>query len=260
MALRFGDFEDVVLERAPLTNVLCQVRFEPVLSLLSEAGVAGFQEALRSDYPRFDTEQTTEVQFGNEGTLGVKQAAPIWRLTSDDDTWRVSLAVDFIALERAAPYTHITDFTDHLRRVIEVLDRTVHPAASTRIGLRKINVLSHPDVAHPSDWVGLLRPDVLGLPSADLPVEPDVAYAIDRLKDGTAELDIRRGVLTEDPGEYVIDLDYWTEMPYDLSLTGGLFDLLRDFSDSMTNFFRWCLETPMYEFLGPTPRPTGQPR
>ena len=67
-------------------------------------------------------------------------------MIDEEGNWRVSLAIDFVALETPR-YTDFGEFLDRLMFVLDVLDRTVNVGDSTRIGLRKINLLTHPSVS-----------------------------------------------------------------------------------------------------------------
>jgi uncharacterized protein (TIGR04255 family) len=147
LPLTFPDHPDVVFERAPLLVVLCQVKYPPILSLLTAAGVAGFQEAIRDLYPVLQPEAGAQIELG-PGGLAVSEKSPVWRMSSQDESWRVSVATDMAALE-AFSYTSIDDFADRLAYVLEALRRTVRPEPSTRLGLRKVNDIEHPDVADP---------------------------------------------------------------------------------------------------------------
>lgn len=290
MALNFRDHDDVVFLRAPLVSVLCQVRFEPVLSLLSDAGVAGFQEGLRDHYPHFTGEQIAKVEVADRGSrVGFQQSAPMWRMNDLDARWRITLAVDFVAIETPR-YQHFGEFLDRFLFVLDVLNRTVHPADSTRIGLRKINLFDRPDVEHPSEWRRLLRPDLLSLASADLPGELALSLSDLRLKDGVNDLVIKHGFLPTEfahavqsmaswtPGmnepttsdaiaagfdatrtvadshHYLVDLDYSTPVPYPVAGSDDVREVLQESSDTITSFFHAILEPDMYTWLQPTSR------
>lgn len=254
MALSFPEHEDVVFGRAPLTLVLCQIRFSPILSLLDEAGVSGFQTALRNRYPELDSQRAANVAVSpNSAQMSV--SAPTWRLHSDEDSYEVSLAVDFVAIE-TPKYLHFGEFSDRLVETLDAIDRTVHPGRSKRVGLRKVNTLSHPDVSSPSDWNDLLKPQLLGLAAvSEMPGHIDRDYSELHLSDdANGVLSIRHGVEPDDPSRYRLDLDYWTEAALEVSSGDQMQNLLRGYSDSMTGFFHWCLTSDLYQALEPQPR------
>lgn len=265
MTLQFGA-HDTQFENAPLTTVLCQITFSPIYALLSPSGVAGFQDAIRGRYPTADVERSVAVQPGEEG-IRVDQTVPTWRF-SDDEGWTVALSINFVALTTDS-YLNFEEFIDRLNFVLDAVDRTLQPSDSSRIGLRKINAISHPDVQQPTDWAALIRPELAGLLAA-----PEMAGT---LAGGSAEaqlvdgdegiLMIRHGVwndledhdLAKDLQKvdlrFRLDLDYFTHRPFAIKGSDDLSALLGDYSNSITSFFTWCLGPALYEYLGPVPRP-----
>jgi len=254
MALSFPEHPDVVFDRAPLTQVLCQIRFSPILALFADTGVAGFQEALRKYYPEFDVDHQAEISM-SPVHAEIQTKAPVWRLRDAEARWQVSLAVDFVALEVSA-YGHFAEFNDRLLTVISVIERTLNPGRSTRIGLRKVNRLGHPNVKIPEDWRGLLRSELLGLVGVQgMPGTYGQEYSEQNLHDSEeGVLTIRHGI---DPGNsecYILDLDYWTTKSMPIRSDNSFSFLLKSYSDAMTGFFHLCLDRPLYDHLGPVPR------
>jgi len=254
LGLQFGEHADVVFERAPLVVVLCQVKFSPVLSLMTAPGIAGFQTALRSDYPKFlEPQQNTSFALG-PNSIGVKASAPLWRLADEDERWTVGLSADFVSLETPA-YTQIDDFLSRMDRILTVLHRTVRTADATRVGLRKINKIQI-EGANTSEFVGVIRPELLGplaVESFPAPISGESAHLQFQEDDNT--LVVRTGLEFQDGVMgFVIDMDYFTERP--LPVDGGepLIGLLRHFSEGMTSFFHWAVEDEYKPNLGPTPR------
>lgn len=253
MGLDFGAHEHVVFERAPLQVVLCQIKFAPIYSLLSDAGVAGFQEAIRARYP--NSNKSVDAQFQVAGQqMSVTQSAPTFQFQSEDGSWTVSLSTDFVSLETPA-YRHFGDFVSRLDQILVALARTVHPPTAVRIGLRKVNRLTHPGVTESSHWDDLLKPELLGLVAAkDLPAPVFFSYSEVHFPDEDNVLVVRHGKDQTDHTAYLIDADYYTERPYSLEDTGPALDLLQHFSDGATSFFHWCLQPDLYEYLSPHPR------
>jgi uncharacterized protein (TIGR04255 family) len=253
MPLTFPSHPDVVFDRAPLLVVLCQVKYPPILSLLTPAGVAGFQEAIRDAYPVLQPEAGAQIELGPSG-LAVSEQTPVWRLSSQDTRWRVSIASDMVALEAFA-YTSIDEFSDRLSVVLDALRRTVYPEPSARVGLRKVNDIEHPEVSQPRDWVRWLRPDILGLLASDeLGGDVTLAFSQVHLEDGEEVLAIRHGSLPETLQKYRLDLDYFTSKPMTVEADGEMIQTVRRFAAGATALFHWCLTRDLYEWLGPRPR------
>jgi len=257
VALTFPALPDVVFERAPLLVVLTQIRFPPILSLLAEPGVVGFQEAIRDDYGQMVKVDESGVLLGPSG-VQTERHAPIWKFTPDgNEDWVVSLSVDFVSFE-TPEYTHADDFIRRFNRVLDALDRTVHPASSTRIGLRKVNDITAPaPVTHTSGWREFLNPSLLGI-SGEEPLAPYVVETRNhaRLRDENGdELAILHGLVGDNLGQYRLDLDYYSERPLEIRASSELSELLRTFAASETEFFMWALDPAFRETFGPISRP-----
>ena len=84
--------QEVPLTRAPLVNVIAQVRFPAVMKIEDNAFVANFQEAIRKDYPILRPERQLGVMIG-PGGVQPQDAGTVWRFeTKDPDAWQVTLA------------------------------------------------------------------------------------------------------------------------------------------------------------------------
>lgn len=258
MALNFGQHPDVVYEKAPLATVMCQVKFSPILSLAVAEGVAGFQQALRKDYPNFPApQQSASVQVGPISSVNV--SPPVWRLLDADSNWTVGVAVDFVSLETPR-YTSIEDFLERLDRVLNVIARTIQPSLSGRVGLRKVNIIEAPVEQDPSSFSGVIRPEFLGplgLDNWPVPIAGAASQLHFNESDDTG-LVVRSGIGRDDAGKlgFVLDMDYFTDRPFEVQGGGDLTESLRQFSDSMTSFFHWAVMPDYLNTLSPHPRQT----
>ena len=217
---------EVPLPRAPLERVIAQVRFPPILSIRDPDRVAVFQEALRETYPNLSQEQVHSVEFGGGQTPNISQGL-IWRLADQEvnPPWRVSLGVDFAALETSS-YESRSDFLERLRTVLSAVEQGFKPASASRLGLRYIDRLTGTAVERVTE---LVRPDVLGIiKPAENPhrvLEKSIAHLMTEVQflaqDG-ARVQGRWGLLpanaTYDPDaikrvgdlSWVLDLDMFT--------------------------------------------------
>lgn len=247
---------EVPLPRAPLVFVVVQARFERVVSIANEEFIAGFQETLRSRYPRLRREQETSLLIGPEGRIAPGNVGTLWRLDDRPEDWQVTLAPDFVALS-----THsYTSRRDLLARFDEVLR-----AASQfqlrfcdRLGVRYVDRVADPALL--DRLADLVRPEILGAALVH-PGEEDVdgvqAFADSTYRIGkTVELHGRWGVLppqaTFDPAvepavlrSWVLDIDAFTteSVPFDPSALGSQVEGL---CERIYRFFRWSVSD---EFL-----------
>ena len=162
--------QEVPLPRAPLARVIAQARFPPILAIRDPDKVAVLQEALRETYPNLSQDQVHSIELTGGQTPNVRQGL-IWRLADreKDAPWRVSLGVDFVALETSS-YDSRDDFLDRMRAVVSAVEQAFEPASVSRLGLRYIGRLT----GEAADRVGdLIRPGILGI--IQPPGNPDPA-------------------------------------------------------------------------------------
>jgi uncharacterized protein (TIGR04255 family) len=256
VALEFCAHEDVVFDDAPLVMVLTQVRFPPILSLMAAAGVAGFQAGIRDEYPvMLPPTRQASVQIGPEA-MGAQASAPVWKFADDSKQWTVGIATDFVSLE-TPKYSEIDEFILRFQRILEVARRTLRPAESLRIGFRKVNMfqVDGPDTM---PLTKMIRAELLGVLSvAQFPAPLAGSFTETRFQDNENALVVRHG-LADTEGKpvtkFVLDMDYFTERPYQVGGDESMTDLLRYFSDGMTSFFHWALVDSYKQELHPRAR------
>ena len=127
-----------------LAEVVCQLRFPEILTIGANAPV-DFQEAIRSDFPRYNAvnEQPAPVLRQGPGGLQMQQQNQIvnYHFISADGVWRVNLTSKFISLT-CSRYTCWEDFAAHLDKPLAAFIRIYAPAYFERVGLRYKNILS----------------------------------------------------------------------------------------------------------------------
>lgn len=256
MGLNFGKHSDVVFGHAPLVSVLCQIKFSPVLSLMTPVGIAGFQTAIRSQYPTLlPPEQTTDIALGPQ-SVGIQQSAPLWKMVDPEKKWAVGISADFVSLETPS-YSSISEFLERLNFVLRALHRTIRPSDSLRVGLRKVNAIKSGEYGNSTENLSeVIRPELLGpLSVKGFPADISGSFSQLQFVDGYNQLVIRYGLGSSDGEEgFVLDLDYYTEQPYAVDGDAGLRELLLHFSEGMTSFFHWAVEDSYKSRLDPRPR------
>jgi uncharacterized protein (TIGR04255 family) len=252
--------QEVPLARAPLVNVIAQVRFPAVMKIEDSAFVANFQEAIRKDYPILRQERQLGVLIG-PGGVQPQDAGTVWRFeTKDPDAWQVTLAPSFVSLS-AKRYTRRSDFLTRLTVVLHALEGWLHPNVCDRIGIRYVDRVTGEQLDRIST---LVRPEILGVAGDDTVLGS--AEVIHALSDTLLRLDdssqmrgrwgrIPAGV-TYDPGieparesSWVLDLDHYTSEPedFDLATIGGK---AAEFCDRIYTFFRWAVTDAFLDEFG----------
>src|SRR5215216_5336658 len=98
----FPESKRVFYQKNPLAEVVCQLRFPPILRIDSESP-AMFQERIRSEYPLYRrTVAQTQLNLPGLPQPLLQMIAGAGNATheflSGDEVWKVSLARDFLAL------------------------------------------------------------------------------------------------------------------------------------------------------------------
>ncbi len=244
--------KEVPLLHAPLVRVIAQVRFEYLLSMKEEA-VALFQNMIRAKYPLLKREQIQSVFMVPQGLAPASQT--VWRFMDMAETWRVSLAHNFIALE-TTDYVSRHDFLERLETLLVVLSEVFGPTIVERFGLRYIDRLVDQDVRDVSDLVRAEMSGIVGLNfGGGLQGTTSEAYFL--LPETDEQMITRWGLLspgtTFDPDaiEPITEVSWILDI--DISLARNrvfnIDDLMQEsqhFAERIYTFFRWAVKD---EFL-----------
>jgi uncharacterized protein (TIGR04255 family) len=143
----FPDTPRIKYASNPLVEVICQVRFPPVLKIAAQLPDA-FQERIRAIFPVYN--ENTSVFAGLELPAELLQMVrstmpPGFQkgpsaFTTEDGIWTLTLAKDFLALS-TKNYERWDDFWQHLAPALAALQDVYTPVAYTRTGLRYRDVI-----------------------------------------------------------------------------------------------------------------------
>src|SRR5437763_380247 len=119
----FPEHDRVAYEKNPLAQVICQLTFPTILKISNEAP-AGFQEAIRHDYPLYAKrgDQIIPREFANlvpdDFLNAVSNTAHVFE--SDDNLWSVTLKQDSLALatKKYTRWEHFRSRIDGLARAL----------------------------------------------------------------------------------------------------------------------------------------------
>lgn len=248
----------VQLKHPPLTAVVTQIRFGEIFSIQKKEFIAGFQETIRRTYPLTQEEQSLGVEIA-DGTPSVKKMTA-WKFADTAQTWRVTLASDFISLE-TKQYESRPDFRDRLAEVLKALQETIGPDVVTRTGVRYVNRIVPPQLDVLRD---LLR-DEIGSFSTSLDIRQHIQHSLTEALCATAEgkLLLRWGWMPEKashdlglmpPVEYktwMLDIDSFSEhqppAPFDAEKAADLVYLL---ASRVNTFLQWAAKDKFFEVYG----------
>ena len=153
-------------DRAPVHEVICQLRFPPILSI-NQHEPADFQDEIRDAFPQYARQEDIPApKLSGLGTpnVQVQSMPPVtnYHFLSIDGTWKINLTRDFIALSTLR-YPGWEEFARHLDRPLAAFIRLYGPAYFQRVGLRYRNIISRKRLGlEDSAWKELFAPAYAG--------------------------------------------------------------------------------------------------
>ena len=242
MALTFPSYEDVRLENPPLVEVICQVRFPPILRI-ARSEPSEFQDLIRNRFPVLGMEQGLVFPIPQLGAdIPLPEIQPrVYKFATDDNKSVISLSVDFYAVSTNS-YHHWQEFINDLALAHDAVSRTYQPSYATRVGLRFVNRLTTANT-NSKDYRGILsmlQPVLVSQLSTPVWDEPDEAVTQTILTDDRGKLALRtifgHDVASHDPF-FVLDFDYFEEGKIELT---DLIERCHRYHDRTYRAFRWC--------------------
>jgi len=182
----FPEAKRIIYRKNPLDQVICQLRFPPILKIDAEVP-AEFQDRIRLDFPNLSDslEIKVEVPHGVKAEIPpelIKQALQSsgimnYEFSSEDGTWKVNLTRAFIALS-TNKHERWESFKDKLASPLQALIDIYSPSYFSRIGLRYKDVIRRSSLGlNNVSWTDLLKPHILGLLGS-----PTLLYNIDNFE------------------------------------------------------------------------------
>lgn len=247
--------QEVPLKDAPLVRVIAQVRFPPILSIEKKEFVGSFQEAIRETYPILHLEQTQGLVLGSPDIV---QTAPqlTWRFLDTTNSWRVSLAPNFVAIETTA-YSSRSDFIERFKNVLIALEKNFNPKVIERFGLRYIDRLIGQEL---EDISLLVKPEIAGIVATEFReyISQTINESWFMIPDGGEQIIARWGLMsadvTFDPDaiepidtpSWILDIDMSSESKSRDFSVEALMSEAQNFAERIYTFFRWAVQD---EFL-----------
>jgi uncharacterized protein (TIGR04255 family) len=246
------------LESHQLAQVLCQIRFSPVLRINQDESVIAFQEAVRPTYPRYAKQQGMSLLITPQGVQQQAVPAAQHRFDDSDGVFTAILTPDFVALE-TNQYTDIDDFVERVVTLAEAVQEHYAPAEIHRVGLRFINELRLTSPDPKDEMRDAITPALLGATGTDELVDAVTgAQQILELTGDDSRMLVRHGlntqggttveqlILSNQPNPehahpfYLLDVDSYAERNVTYSVE-GIEATLREFNDDARSFFAWSV-------------------
>ncbi len=154
------DGKKYIYEKQQLIEVICQLRFPPILSIDTDIPAA-FQERIRERFPRY------EVRDENLPSPSGMQKQKNHSFISADGSYKLSLTKSFVALSTMR-YTSWEDFAAWLDEPLGQFISVYKPAYFERIGLRYLNGFSRDKLELPEcRWNDLIQSQYLSVLDSD---------------------------------------------------------------------------------------------
>ena len=259
----FPDSKRVIYEKNPLEQVICQLRFPPVLKIETDLP-ASFQDAIRREYPLFEERQDgpdfpreISQQLSRELARFLSKNAPsrkTYSFTSLDRNWTVTLERDSFALT-ANRYETWEEFIEHFKIPYESLLKEYTPALFSRVGLRYQNVIQPSRLGIINvDWSELLQPHIAGI-LGDHDVGKSVSNTTQtveiKLQNSYGTVKIRHGLVKQVSTEedcYLIDSDFAIES---IKESENVLERLGKYNRRAGRLFRWCIKPKLHTAMEP---------
>lgn len=244
MPLNFEQKTEIKLKKAPLDEVICQVKFSPILSISRDVPIE-FQEMVRQRFPKYEAIQNFVLQvpgIGSTEKAAFEVPPKSHNFKTGDGENFISLAPDFFALS-AKNYTHWSDFLTNLEVVENAAVKVYQLANATRIGLRFINRFTNKNTGCNSarELLSLFRDELTCLIQAEPWTEISEMFTQLVVPDGKAKLAIRAGFGKQGREIFfVLDFDYF-EDGSDLPLLKFI-DRINRYHSRIYDAFRWCIK------------------
>ncbi|PTN55802.1 TIGR04255 family protein [Stenotrophomonas panacihumi] len=217
-----------------LKSIVCELRFPTLLELGNRVPPHAFVKALRKSYPT--------LELGNEVSFapGVQGSTSHFHvLRSLNTAWAIALRPNALQVE-GTKYTTYADLRARVEEVVAAASEMVDADSWTRVGLRFVNLISHPEDPINGAW---LNSAIVGpLHSAGVQGLTDFGGRISAMnEDGRGfnfqhQLQLRQVEDRLKP-EYVIDIDAYAQ---GIAL-GDTLKCLDSLHELAFNIFDWSL-------------------
>jgi uncharacterized protein (TIGR04255 family) len=259
--MNLPEFERVIYKRNPLVEVVCQLRFPPILKISHQEPVE-FQDEIRFKYPHFET---AKAQFPSEilqivQQLGLPLQSDIaYSFKSEDQRWNLSITKDFIALTTSS-YERYEQFKQRLEEALEIFEHIYKPSFYTRIGLRYQDLVIRSKLGiEDKNWSDLIAKHIaseLHDPELSSSIQTIVKNLI--LKTENGQINLNHGLVTvketQEKSEeiaYLFDADFYTEQK--IEGNRDVWNVLNQFNQSAGRLFRWSITDTLHNAMQPQP-------
>lgn len=242
MPIEFPAVEEVPLAAPPLDEVVCQVRFPPILRIANEEPVE-FQELIRGRFPELQKKHSFQLQLtepGNPNPSSAESKPIIYVFANSANNAQVSLSPGFYAVS-TGDYSGWNNFLEDLGLVHEMVGRTYQPAYATRIGLRYINRITTTNTGATTseELLGLVRAELTATLRGKVWENASEMAGVVNFSAPPAQMNLRYGYeVNESVPALLLDFDYFEEGQIDLE---EVLERCAAYHEFIYRAFRWTV-------------------
>ncbi|GAA1127656.1 TIGR04255 family protein [Nocardioides aquiterrae] len=224
MSNRFADlpFDDRQVERAPLANVIWQVRFASDVKLDDGRAAFEFQASLGPDLKltRIRNETLFQMSIGSVQPIagGPQAGEDVWRLVSPDGRATVTLGRDVVTFETQSYGAWKGNFRDWIAALLSAVDKVMSPGVTTRVGLRFVNTafaaaFEAEPFQNPTDLTPFISDRFLGFDPQGIDTKVGMTQSRHVLVVEDLNAAVSSALINQESGEYgiLIDIDTYRE-------------------------------------------------
>ncbi len=264
--MQFKTHPRTIYQINPLVEVVCQIRFDRVLSILSKPP-SEFQDNVAAQYPKYSAQPAQIIHIGPPSLQSTQSEFPITHnFTSIDDALQISLNADSLSLT-SKKYKTWETFSQEFFKISKIFNSIYPPTAIQRLGLRYKDLIERESLGLAGvPWGELLAPPLIGPFSSNTLFEAPLTakeegqiehttQTIFKLGFGQALLQATLLRSTDAPLKraFLIDTDFSlssSEFPITSENITQYFDKLHESANSL---FRSCLMERLHNALKPNP-------
>jgi len=258
----FPETRRIIYSKNPLDEVICQLRFPPILRIEKEIPYE-FQDKIRAVFPEYlereekqipipgqDLENVPAELFGLARNISSRRN---YSFLSEDKKWKINITREFISIS-TINYSRWEVFREKLIPAMEYFVEIYKPSFYSRIGLRYIDVIRR-SLLNLSDvnWSELLQPSIIGIlgnTALENQIEEMVSNTILDLGENNAKVRIQNGLITLEKDEkgYLVDSDFYVNEK--TNITDAL-EKLNYFHECASRLIRWCITERLHNAMEP---------
>ena len=257
----FPQTNRVVYRKAPLVEVICQVRFPADLRIETTPPV-DFQQRVRGRFPLLTKQNQAvlstmppELAKAFESVMPPSSTSTIWQFSTEDGSHTLQFHKDNLTLV-SRNYRRWEEFIELFKLPMTAFIDLYTPAFFTRVGLRYRDIIQRSKLGlNEEKWGALLRPHIL----AEIAQEGFEARTVEaarnlllKLPEHGAKVRLQHGFAEVEgtPEQvYLIDCDFFVERT-EAGHVGGTLEFLHG---NAANYFRWCITEKLHQAMEPHP-------